>query len=91
MRWAILLAIRAYWLLIPNAWKRRCLYRVSCSRHVYGVARTHGAAAGWAAFIQRFRTCRPGYAFVVDMNGVYGRMCDHSWVATSDVSSALLD
>lgn len=59
MTWAIRTVIRIYWLLIPPERRRRCLFRESCSRHVY--AQTE---LGWKvaldAFAARYRACRPG-------------------------------
>lgn len=56
------LAIRLYWLL-PESRRRRCLFRESCSRHVYRLAGEKGFRAALAAFRVRSRQCRPGYAF----------------------------
>jgi putative component of membrane protein insertase Oxa1/YidC/SpoIIIJ protein YidD len=62
MRHLLLAAIRAYWTVWPRHLNRRCLYRETCSQHVYRMAREGGVAAGLLAFTSRVRKCRPGYA-----------------------------
>jgi len=49
-----------------TGFRRNCLFRVSCSRHVEAVARAHGAVAAVRAMRLRFANCRPGYAFDFD-------------------------
>ncbi|MFM5893100.1 MAG: hypothetical protein ACKOQM_01525 [Novosphingobium sp.] len=60
MRWMIRAIIRTYWLLIPAYRRRKCLFKESCSRHVYREtdAGFHDAIR---AFRYRFGACRPGY------------------------------
>lgn len=50
-----------YWLLVPSRLRRNCIFNVSCSKHVYGVTKQHGFPAGMKAFVNRWKTCRPGY------------------------------
>lgn len=56
----LLLLIRLYWALCPPRLRRTCLFRQSCSRHVYCLTRRHGLRAGWRALRQRRQQCRPG-------------------------------
>ncbi len=74
----LLLAIRLYWVAWPDRWKRGCLYRESCSRHVHRVTAAEGFAAGMRALRTRYRTCRPGYGVL----NAYGL----TWVALADGS-----
>jgi hypothetical protein len=61
MRWVLLAAIQAYWRLKPpNGW-RTCLFRESCSRHVYRRTVEDGLFAGLLALRLRMRRCRPGF------------------------------
>jgi hypothetical protein len=46
-----------------TGFRRRCLFAVSCSRHVEAVAREHGAVIAVRAMRLRFANCRPGYTF----------------------------
>jgi uncharacterized protein len=62
MRWLLLGAIRVYWLVAPAWLRRRCIFRVTCSRHVYDVTRARGFWAGLRSLLQRGRQCRPGYS-----------------------------
>lgn len=58
----LLLLIRLYWAwaLWPASVRRTCLFRQSCSRHVYRTTRRQGLRAGWRALRQRHRQCRAG-------------------------------
>lgn len=47
--------------MIPAAYRRRCLFKESCSRHVYKITRSEGLGSGWLAFKKRYQQCRPGY------------------------------
>lgn len=60
MRYLLLLAIQAYW-LIPTRLHDRCIFRESCSHYVYRVARQRGFLAGLSALMERNSLCRPGY------------------------------
>ncbi len=60
MRYLLLLAIRAYW-LIPTRLHDKCIFRESCSHYVYRVARQRGFLAGLSALRKRNALCRPGY------------------------------
>jgi putative component of membrane protein insertase Oxa1/YidC/SpoIIIJ protein YidD len=56
----LLVVIRLYWALWPPSARRTCLFRQSCSRHVYRTTRRYGLRVGWLALCQRYRQCRPG-------------------------------
>ena len=61
MKHALLLLIRSYWRLVPEARRRRCLFRETCSQYVYQQIKTRGVRAGLLALWQRLRACRPGF------------------------------
>lgn len=61
MKDLLLASIRAYWAFWPRHLKRSCIYRETCSHHVYRVAREFGFPAGLQALLRRVRTCCPGY------------------------------
>lgn len=65
MRWLLVFPIRIY-RRIPSRFKRRCLYRETCSLFVLRKAREGGLLAGWRAFSQRFARCRPQYSVRYD-------------------------
>ena len=74
----VLLLIRIYW-LTPDRWRRKCLFKESCSHHVYRITKSQGLLKGWEAFVKRFNTCRPNYAFYDTIDG-------RQWVVLNDQS-----
>lgn len=79
MSWVILLLIRIYW-LTPVKWRRQCLFKESCSNHVYKITKEQGVLKGYEAFIKRFNTCRPNYGFYETEDG-------RQWVILNDQSA----
>lgn len=63
--------IRLYWLVVPRSKRRACIFRTSCSNHVYQQTAASGLYAGIKAFKFRFSNCRPG--FTLFENPVDGR------------------
>ncbi|WP_111597366.1 membrane protein insertion efficiency factor YidD [Chitinophaga skermanii] len=60
MKQLILLAIRLYWVIIPAAKRRKCVFNISCSKYVYQATSVNGFHAGVRAFKYRFQNCRSG-------------------------------
>lgn len=90
MRWLLLLAIRCYWALWPARWRRGCLYRESCSRHVYRMAQQGGFAKGFRALRGRFRTCRPAYGIVAGYGETWLVLADGSFLPAAEAALAVL-
>lgn len=65
MRWPLILLIRIYW-RIPARFKRRCLFRETCSLHVMRATDEGGLVAGCRALGRRFVRCRPRYSVYYD-------------------------
>lgn len=65
MKWLLIGCILLYRLLnrTTGLWRRTCVFRTSCSLHVYAVTRAEGLSAGLRAFRDRRRQCRPGYHY----------------------------
>jgi len=61
MRFLFLILIRCYQIFTPKIFRGRCLYKVSCSNHVYQITKQHGIKEGINALFYRTRNCRPGY------------------------------
>ena len=61
MKIVLLAAIRAYWRFWPPQRRRTCLFRESCSHHVYRRTVEAGIGGGLTALIARVRRCRPGF------------------------------
>ena len=89
MTYLLLAAVRAYWAIWPRHLNRGCLYRETCSHHVYRVARESGAAAGLLALRSRVRRCRPGYT-VSNVDARIGLiLCDGSFLPDHLVAEAV--
>jgi hypothetical protein len=88
--WALILAIRLYWAVWPGRWRRGCLYRESCSRYVYRVAREAGLAGGLRALRERYRSCRPGYGVLRRYGEAWLVLADGSVLSASEASATAL-
>ena len=91
MRLPLLLLIQLYWRLWPAARRRHCLFRLSCSRHVYQATRRRGFRAGLVALRLRVRQCRPGaYSFRHPVTGVWLlQLPDGTQIARAEAALAL--
>lgn len=85
------LPIELYWALAPEKRRRSCLFRESCSRHVWRRFEEEGIRAGFAALLRRWRQCRPGYAVVPTSVGRYMILCDGSIIPEDEISLGLRD
>ncbi len=56
-----LILIKLYWFLIPPSKRRKCIFKESCSKHVYRKLEEGGFKNGLNAFFKRYYQCRPGY------------------------------
>ncbi len=63
MKHALKLVIRVYWKLIPTKYRQTCLFRESCSSHIFRVTEESGFVKGIIALKSRFKKCKPGYSF----------------------------
>lgn len=81
--------VRLYWRLVPARWRRRCLFRVTCSHHVYAAA-AEGWRAGWRALWTRWRQCRGGHRLDLGPAGEWRvRLADGSLVEFEQLSAEL--
>lgn len=60
MKYLIIFVIRLYW-LIPKSRRRKCIFRISCSKCIYKTAMNEGFIAACYAFKYRYKNCRYGY------------------------------
>lgn len=60
MKNLLILIIKAYWLIIPASKRRKCIFRKSCSKHVYEETISKGIISGLKALKYRFENCRSG-------------------------------
>ncbi|KQB99948.1 membrane protein insertion efficiency factor YidD [Pedobacter sp. Hv1] len=61
MKILLLLIIKLYWLTVPKNKRRKCIFKISCSQHVYHTTKKEGLFKGLSALKYRFRNCRAGY------------------------------
>lgn len=78
MKYLVLFLIRLYW-FIPKRFRRTCLFKQTCSHHVFAVTKEKGIMSGLKAFRQRIKQCRPGYS-------VYITDDERQWVILNDNS-----
>ena len=89
MRTGLTLLIRAYWRLWPVGRRRSCLYRESCSTHVYRVAESKGLVAGLRALHRRYKSCRPGYVIQVHNGALRLALADGSVLPLDEASTTV--
>lgn len=89
MRLILVLAIRCYWRFWPKRWRGSCLFKETCSKHVYRVAVELGARKALAALRFRFRTCRGGFLVVQQGGTPMLQLVDGSLVSQVDASPEL--
>ncbi len=64
MKAILLLGIKLYWLSIPKEKRRKCIFKISCSQHVYHTTKKEGLLKGLAALKYRFLNCRAGFHII---------------------------
>ena len=89
MKALLILGIELYWRLIPEHRRRSCVFRESCSRQVYRIAKDSGARAGFLALWQRVRRCR-GVRLENSPEGLVLRLRDGSVLNESEASETVL-
>lgn len=62
MKLFILLAIRLYWIAIPQSKRRKCIFKKSCSNYVFETTQKEGFVKGLKAFQFRYKNCRGNFA-----------------------------
>jgi putative component of membrane protein insertase Oxa1/YidC/SpoIIIJ protein YidD len=90
MRIILIITIQLYWRIWPQERRRSCIFRESCSHHVYRVASHMGLVAGVRALLRRFRVCRAGYAIVPIRAGVGIRLVDGTLITQDEASFTVL-
>ncbi len=58
MKLLLLGLIHLYWSIIPKSIRRKCIFRESCSKHVYRITRDEGFKNGLNALLFRYKNCR---------------------------------
>lgn len=90
MRRLVLVAIRLYWRYWPKSARRKCIFRETCSHHIYHITRTQGAVAGIRAMMDRLRKCRPGFKVYSKDGRLRVRLADGSSIDESEAAPYVL-
>nr|WP_315027605.1 membrane protein insertion efficiency factor YidD [uncultured Chryseobacterium sp.] len=64
MKKLLILIIKLYWATIPAHKRRQCLFKTSCSQHVYAQAMAGGLFKGLKALKYRYENCRSSAALI---------------------------
>ncbi len=64
MKVLVLILIRAYWFLIPESKRRKCLFKVSCSNYVFQKTKREGLISGLRALMFRVNNCNSNYCIM---------------------------
>ena len=65
MKWVLIGLIHLYRRL-PPFFKRKCLFKITCSSHVLEMTRASGFWCGLCSLRLRMFQCRPGYVIFFD-------------------------
>jgi len=61
MKYLLLLIIKMYWKVIPVKNRKKCIYRMSCSKYVFEETKENGFLKGIKALNYRYHNCRQGF------------------------------
>ncbi|MFH7017600.1 membrane protein insertion efficiency factor YidD [Flavobacterium sp. FlaQc-47] len=61
MKYLILFSIQLYWKFIPASKRKRCIFKKSCSNHVFETTQKEGFIKGLQAFQFRYKNCRGNF------------------------------
>ena len=88
-----LFLIRLYWFLIPPSKRRKCIFKESCSKHVYRKLKDDGFKNGVNAFLKRYHQCRPGYKVFFNSSKKYLEieLSDMSIVQAVEIRSDIIE
>jgi hypothetical protein len=89
MKYIILLLIRVYW-LVPKRKRPRCLYRETCSKHVYRITKNQGFKNGMEALQLRINTCTPYYN-ILEIENQRILICKNGMMIEGDEIGELFD
>jgi len=64
LKYLLFFVIKVYQSIIPRRFRCTCLFKESCSNHVYRITKESGFTAGTKAFRFRLKNCRPNYYLI---------------------------
>lgn len=83
--------IQAYWFLIPEKYRKTCLFRESCSRYVYRETTENGFLAGISAIRQRFLVCRTEHSLTSENGTIILYLRDGTQIREDEIAFNLLN
>ncbi|QCX00762.1 membrane protein insertion efficiency factor YidD [Aggregatimonas sangjinii] len=67
MKHFLLNIIHIYWFLIPNSKRRKCIFKESCSHHVFRETKKDGFRKGLKELRFRIKNCQPEFDIFTDV------------------------
>jgi putative component of membrane protein insertase Oxa1/YidC/SpoIIIJ protein YidD len=91
MKWTFLIIIKLYWVIVPEKKRRSCLFKESCSHHVYRHIVEGGFFKGLSALKRRIKKCRKGYQLYSGLSGFEIELADGTIVKENEISQRILE
>jgi len=90
MKWIVLCLIRVYWIL-PTKYRRKCIFKESCSHFVYRSAKENGFRKGISCFLKRRTQCRTGYQIYYGYStSIEIKLFDGTYITENELSETML-
>ncbi len=61
MKHLLLFIIQLYWNIFPEAKRKKCIFKKSCSKYVFEITKKYGLIKGLKALLFRYKNCRNGF------------------------------
>jgi hypothetical protein len=90
MKYILLVFIQLYWKLIPESKRKVCLFRESCSNHIYRITNENGFIKGITALRIRIIKCKPQYELLKVDDMFILKLQDGSVINENEISQFLL-
>ena len=82
--------IQFYWLLTPKHRRNSCLFRESCSNHVFRITGEKGLVEGILTLRKRFQLCRTEYKLLSGNGKTVLCLCDGTQLSEDEIATNLL-
>lgn len=90
MNWVLLFFIKRYWQFIPPYKRNKCIYKESCSRYVYRIAKEESFTKGIKALLHRYRNCRGNYQIIPNNNKIILITAGNEMLQEDDIRESLI-
>ena len=88
--WLAKKAIEYYWNTRPENQRKVCIYRITCSRHVYNEFENNGCIAGIRAYFYRMKSCNHGYELSLKKDMVVIKDCNGNLILENDINPLIV-